>query len=215
LEKYARAREIGRFREQYARAMDAGQPTLECDMPRSRERVCLEAGLRLDINKLRRTGVMPRGLNGEKAGILGVRYPDIGFEQEIHFTSRPRHFGGRQFFFQCPATGRRCYVLWKPPGATRFCSRQAWGGRVAYQSQFTDSTDRAHLAKAKIRARLCDVGGWREPEGWSDPLPPRPKRMREATYARWKARFEEQERKLDEALLEVWRTKWSHLKAFA
>ena len=92
-------------------------------MSRSRSRVPLEAGQRISIDELRRDGLMPRDLNGAKAGTLRVAYPDIGFEQEIVFTSRPRHFGGRQFFFQCPATGRRCSVLWKPPGASRFCSR--------------------------------------------------------------------------------------------
>jgi hypothetical protein len=181
-------------------------------MPRPRERVCLEAGLRLDLNKLRRAGTIPPALDGKKAGSLRVSYPALGFEQEIQFVSRQRHFGGRQFYFQCPATGRPCSVLWKPPGATKFACRQAWRGRVAYQSQFADSTDRAHLAQRKIRARLC-VGNQRESEGRTD-LPPRPKRIRAATYARWKDRFEEQERKLDEALLKVWQTKWSHLKAF-
>jgi hypothetical protein len=57
------------------------------------------------------------------------------------------------------------------------------------------------------------VGGWREPEGWDD-LPPKPKRMRHATYARWEARFDLQEQKLDDALLGAWRARWSHLKAF-
>src|SRR5262249_29311982 len=32
----------------------------------------------------------------------------------------------RQWFFQCPATYRLATVLWKPPGAGRFCSRQTW-----------------------------------------------------------------------------------------
>lgn len=176
-------------------------------MPRYRERVCLEAGLKLDINRLLRDGTIPRTIKDEKAGSLRVRYPD--FEQDIHFVSRPRHFGGRQFYFRCPVTGRPCSVLWKPPGATLFACRQAWNGRVAYQSQFMEPTGRAYLAKAKIRAWLCDVGGWREPEGWED-IPPRPKRMRHATYARWEARFDLQDQRLDEALLGAFRTRWSH-----
>jgi hypothetical protein len=170
---------------------------------RNRRRVYLEAGLKLDINRLFRDGTMPRAMGGEKAGSLRVRYPD--FEQEIQFVSRPRHFGGRQFYFQCPATGKLCSVLWKPPGATRFACRQAWGGQVAYRSQFAEKTARCHLAKDKIRQRL---GG---PDWWDD-MPPRPKRMRAATYARWEARFDLQEQKLDETLLEVFRTRWSHLK---
>jgi hypothetical protein len=150
---------------------------------------------------------MPRPANGEKAGTLSVKYPEIGFEQEIRFTSRPRHYGGRQFFFECPATGRRCYVLWKPPGASRFACRQAWGThRVAYRSQFAEPTSRAHLAKAKIQRRLSD-------KEWCDLLPPKPKWMRARTYARWQERFDEQEKRLDDALLLAWRTRWSCLKA--
>jgi hypothetical protein len=166
---------------------------------RTRKRVCLEAGLKLDINRLLRSGVMPHAMGGEKAGSLRVRYPD--FEQEIQFVSRQRHFGGRQFYFQCPATGRLASVLWKPPGAARFACRQAWGGQVAYQSQFSEETARCHLAKEKIRQRLCG------PDWWDD-MPPRPKRMRTATYTRWEARYELQEQKLDDALLLAWRTRW-------
>jgi hypothetical protein len=174
-------------------------------MSRSRQRYPLEAGQKLDINALRRAGTIPPALNGEKAGSLSVRYPD-GFEQEITFVSRKRHYGGRQFYFVCPVTGRLCSVLWRPPGATRFCSRQAWCRQVAYAVQFADTTDRCHLAKRKICRRLGASDG--------DDFPPRPKRMRARTYAKWEARFEEQEKRLDDALLSAWRTRWAHLKVF-
>jgi hypothetical protein len=87
--------------------------------------------------------------------------------QRIALTSRVRHFGGRQWFFVCPATGRRATVLWKPPGAQRFCSRQTWGRQVAYQSQFQDATNRAHLGKSRIKNRLI---GELDPDEWD--LPP-------------------------------------------
>jgi hypothetical protein len=177
-------------------------------MPRQRQRATLEAGLKLDINALLRDRRMPRGLNGAKAGTLLVKYPD-GFEQEIAFTSRPRHFGGRQFFFQCPATGRLASVLWKPPGATRFCSRHAWPRQVAYQTAQVDRTSRAHIAKAKVRASLG------ADDRWLDDLPPRPKHMRATTYARLEARYELQDEKLDAMLLRLFQTKWAPLlKAF-
>jgi hypothetical protein len=176
-------------------------------MSRPRYRACLQDGQRLDINQLMRDGAMPRDLNGAKAGTLSVRYPEIGFEQEVTFVSRPRHFGGRQFFFECPATGRRCYVLWKPPGATRFCCRQAWGRhRLGYATQFDETTARAHRAKAKI----CRQLGASNP--WDDDFPPKPKRMRWKTYERWRERYEAQQKRLDDALLNVWATKYAHLK---
>src|ERR1700730_10153593 len=85
-------------------------------MSRPRQRYTLEAGQKLDINALLRSGAMRRPANGEKAGSLRVSYPTIGFEQEINFVSRKRNFGGRQYYFLCPATGRLCSVLWKPAG---------------------------------------------------------------------------------------------------
>ena len=174
-------------------------------MSRSRQRVPLESGQRLDINRLRRDGHMAKDLDGAKAGTLRVRYPTIGFEQQIEFVSRQRHFGGRQFYFVCPVTGRLASVLWKPNGATRFASRQAWRGQVAYQSQFADRTNRCHLTKAKIQRRLSK-------DDWSDLLPPRPKRMRHATYAKWETRFDLQDQKLDAMLMRLFLTEWAHLK---
>lgn len=175
-------------------------------MSRSRQRYPLEAGQKLDINQLRRTGVMSRNLNGASAGSLSVRYPEIDFSQEIQFVSRKRHFGGRQFYFVCPVTGRLASVLWRPSGASRFASRQAFGRGVAYTSQFADATNRCHLARDRIRTKLG--------AGWFDDMPPRPKRMRATTYARWEARYDEQEEKLDAMLLRFFRAKWPHLKVF-
>jgi hypothetical protein len=105
---------------------------------------------------------------GREGGFASVKYPDIGFGQTIQFVSRRRHFGGRQFYFKCPATGRPCSVLWKPSGAKQFACRQAWGCKVAYRTQFAEPTSRAHLAKFKIQRRLSA-------EDWADLLPPRPK----------------------------------------
>jgi hypothetical protein len=55
---------------------------------------------------------------------------------------------------------RYASVLWMPPGASRFCSRQAWGRRVAYATQFANPDNRAHIGKAKIKSRLiANAGG--------------------------------------------------------
>jgi hypothetical protein len=118
------------------------------------------------------------------------------FAQQITLVSRPRHYSGRQWFFVCPVTGGLATVLWKPPGASRFCSRQAWGRRVAYRSQFQNAADRAYFSKARIKARLI---GDLNPEDWE--LPPKPKWMRWETYNRYVERFDDYEERLDSAFI--------------
>jgi hypothetical protein len=81
-----------------------------------------------------------------------------------------------------PATvkDRIASVLWKPPGADRFCSRQTWGRQVAYGSQFESPHDRALNAAQDIRYRL----GWKDYASIDDCMPPKPKWMRWRTYER-------------------------------
>jgi len=126
-------------------------------MSRSRVRVCLQDGLRLDLNRLARKGFIkfrtnigPRGIawtNSYWGVVHGVISADMSNQydawlriqigdstQQITLVWRSRHFGGHQWFFLCPVTDRLATVLWKPPGASRFRSRQAWGRQVAYPS---------------------------------------------------------------------------------
>jgi len=187
-------------------------------MHRPRHRVCLQDGLKLDLNQLARQGFIKFGANigargiswsnsrqGEIArGVISadMTNPDsawfrmaVGqFAQQITLVSRPRHFGGRQWFFLCPDTAGLATVLWRPPGASTFCSRQAWGRQVAYRSQFQNASDRAYLGKERIRARLI---GDLDPAEWD--LPPKPKWMRWATYNRYVERFDDYEEMLDKA----------------
>src|SRR6476659_4604311 len=128
-------------------------------MPKPRQRVCLESGLKFDLNKLRRQGlVRPRtkcgavirwtntytgeeiangvitsNMEGTYGGWLRIQLGKL--DQTIILVPKPRHFGGYQWYFVCPAMNRYSSVLWMPPGATRFRSRQAWGRQVAYASQ--------------------------------------------------------------------------------
>jgi hypothetical protein len=187
-------------------------------MPRPRHRVCLQDGLKLDLNQLARQGFIqfgadigPRGIlwSNSHRGVIasGVISADMSkpsdawfriaigrFVQQIALQSRPRRLGGRQWFFLCPLTGDRATVLWKPPGASKFYSRQACGQQVAYRSQFQNASDRAYLGKERIKARLI---------GDLDPaerdLPPKPKWMRWATYNRYVDRFDDYEEMLDKA----------------
>jgi hypothetical protein len=180
-------------------------------MPKPRQRVCLEAGLKLDLNSLiRRQCVNPGSYTwfssiwtnsyGEEIASasftacmvnhygskLRIQMEDM--EQTIFLVAKSRTFGGYQWYFVCPATNCCCSVLWKPPGATHFRSRQGWGRKVAYASQFLDPDNRAHRGKAKIKARLiADLN----PDEWE--LPPKPKWMRWRTYNRYVERFDRYE----------------------
>jgi hypothetical protein len=123
-------------------------------------------------------------------GTLRIQMDDM--EQTVFLTPRPRKLGGYQWYFVCPVINRCCSVLWMPPGAARFCSRQVWGSQVAYASQFLDPINRAHRGKAKIKAILI---GNQDPDEWD--LPPKPKGMRWSTYNRYVERFEKYQAILD------------------
>ena len=198
-------------------------------MPRPRQRACFEAGLKLDINKLAREGLLHPGarfsctyswtnsrtgertasalitaqLQTERAGWFRIQMGEL--DQWIDLVAQPRHFGGRQWYFRSPVTGRRCSVLWMPPGARRFCGRHEWGRQVAYASQFGTPVDRAHRGKARIKARLI---GDCDPDEWD--LPPKPKWMRWQTYNKQVDKFDHYEAMLDalcrQALMRIFRT---------
>jgi hypothetical protein len=189
-------------------------------MPRHRQRVCLQQGLKLDINLLARQGLIVPGsatghhairwVNGDgeviasgwlsadiRSDVEGLLHIQIGeLEQTITLVPLPRHLGGCQWFFLCPVMNCRASVLWLPPGARQFASRHAWPGQVAYSSQFMTPMDRVHLGKERIKRRLI---GELDPEEWD--LPPKPKWMRWKTYHRYVEQFEKYEAALDAAAL--------------
>jgi hypothetical protein len=186
-------------------------------MSRPRARLCLEDGLKLDLNRLARKGFIQPGANigfhgiswthsywgnvasgiisadmsGEPEGWLRIQIGDL--DQWIVLMASPRHFGGRQWYFVCPVTNGLVSVLWKPSRATRFCSRQALGSKVAYQSQFRDATNRAHDGKARIKARLI---GDLNPAAWD--FPPKPKWMRWGTYDHFERQYDRYEGALND-----------------
>jgi hypothetical protein len=191
-------------------------------MARPRHRVRLEDGLKLDLNRLVRHGLARPGLmigpnvirwsytyTGEEiatalitaslenpcAGWLRVQLGNL--DQTIYLQSRPRHFGGRQWYFICPATNERVSVLWKPPGATRFCSRHSWCQQVAYGSHFETPFDRALTGARRLRQQL---GGpeWATIDEFD---PPKPKWMQWRAYDRMIARARAYEAVADERLL--------------
>jgi hypothetical protein len=177
-------------------------------MPKARRRVCLEDGLKLDLNELRRkelvqpgaersvvirwtytytgeeiaNGVITSNMEGTYEGWLRIQLGSL--DQTIILVPKPRYFGGYQWYFVCPVMNRYASVLWMPSGANRFCSRQAWGRQVAYASQFADPDNRAHIGQTKIKSRLiADL----DPDEWA--LPPKPKGMHWRTYNRYVERY--------------------------
>jgi hypothetical protein len=162
----------------------------------------LQGGLHLHVGSLIRRGLFELG---KATGILqwsnastgetvasayisaGVESPNRGWlriqvgqlDQRITLTREPRHFGGGQWYFECPQSWRRCLVLWKPPGANYFACRQRWGRQVAYSSQFATASDRADRGRNRIYRRL-GVPHWGE--GDESEYPPKPKWMRSRIY---------------------------------
>lgn len=154
-------------------------------MPKHAQRVRLESGLKLDVNRLVRRGLTPplgstvtlcssvgqlqrracRDCQPSRGAADCARWGSCtvdmnGRKQRISLEASPRHYGGMKWYFICPVMNRRISVLWMPPGAHTFASRQRWGRQVAYSSQFCDRTDRAHHGKARINARLCAIGSF-------------------------------------------------------
>jgi hypothetical protein len=165
-------------------------------MPRDRQRLTLESGPKLDPAKLIPSGAGKPGRHiqcvltygsgetitailklFEYGGLLEVTFQ--GRHQSFSLVSKPRHFGGLQWYVICSKTGRRVRVLYRPLGAAFFASRHAWGRRAAYVSQFLDPIGRAWRTKAKVKAALL---GNEDPDEWD--LPPKPKGMHWATYER-------------------------------
>ncbi len=138
-------------------------------------------------------------MRGQDEGWFGIQLGDT-LDQRIILIARPRHFGGRQWYFICPYMNQRVSVLWKPPGARYFSCRQEWEGSVAYNSQFSDRIGRAHQGKARINSRLCSIGRF-DPDEWE--FPPKPKWMRWSTYRRAEEQFDRYEAILDEGMAEA------------
>ncbi len=165
----------------------------------------------MDINKLVREGnIWPgqwrsgtltwrRVTSGEEVGSIGYEAnlidPDDAWVR-LHYrqngeprdyrvrleTTRP-NYGGRRWWFRCPATGRRVAKLHSPSGGDIFASRRAYG--LAYRSQREQSHDRALNRTQDIRMKL---GG---SPSLAEPFPDKPKGMWWRTY--WRLRGEAQE----------------------
>ena len=185
-------------------------------MARPRQRVRLEDGLKIDLNKVLREGLGPPGRipwirwkstrageiakgsitirkEGENRGFLKIVLGKL--DQRLDLLAQPRHFGGRQWYFLCPITSKKCSVVWLPPGADRFCSRQAWGKQVAYSTQFEPPFNRAISAREKVKDKLIGKLNRRE---WE--LPSKPKWMRWDTYERLAEKYRFQQGMINQCM---------------
>lgn len=113
-------------------------------------------------------------------------------DQRVEMATTPCRFGGRRWWWVCPATGRRCAKLYLPNGGTRFLGRGPGAYRLPYASQSASPMERSHGRLA----RLCRRLGARY-DCADDPPPPRPKWMRHRTYARMVSEWESEVGRLD------------------
>jgi hypothetical protein len=121
--------------------------------------------------------------------VYGAKGPDgepIDVNEFVPFTYTATRFGGRRCWLQCLACKRRCRVVY---GGRYFRCRQCY--RLAYASQRESYFQRALDQADKIAKRLGDPFGCAfDGSG----LPPKPPRMRWATYRRLEERYEELQR---------------------
>jgi hypothetical protein len=108
---------------------------------------------------------------------------------KVQLSRTEPNYGGCRWWFLCPRTTRRTTRLFLPNGGRHFWSRQAYG--LGYACQREGRFSRLQRKAAALNRQLGGEG-WRT---WADP-PPKPKRMRWATYQR---KYEKWERARERA----------------
>ncbi len=103
--------------------------------------------------------------------------------QAIRLERTACRFGGWRRWFRCPSAtcGRRCAVLYWPPGGEAFACRSCWG--LTYRSRLLTPSDRLYLRRDRVVARLGPVR--------PGDVPPKPRGMQWRTYGRIRAQAEE------------------------
>jgi hypothetical protein len=153
--------------------------SMETKMARHFQRVPLELGLQLNINRLISDGFVQPGrvtqlsdfywlddegdvrataqieanltiTSADNARYGTMRIQANWINQPIHLVGRPRHFGGLQWYFVCPVQNRCVSVLWSLPGRRFFAGRKSLGKQVAYLSQYHPPGARACYSADKL-----------------------------------------------------------------
>jgi hypothetical protein len=173
---------------------------------REGNRIAVEACLSLDINNLRRQGLLGSGVHarwswthdGEEVaslemlvgfGVLhleGVdhRYDARKIDHAVSTTYTSCNYGGSRPWFRCPNCSRRAGKLYMPLGGRHFLCRRCYD--LAYHSQWEEPWWRVRRRASKLWQRL---GG--DPD--DDLIPPRPRGMHCRTYERLIAEAERAE----------------------
>src|SRR5262249_1236406 len=203
-------------------ATPTGEPMGVFGSGRSGGGPTVESASRLDIDALRRHGLIRLGRGGCVIRFSGP-YHDLDVEIETHidgpwngfvrlkyemtdyWTGEPLAvddkiflatsgppFGGLRWWFVCPHLNRRVRKLYLPLGGHHFWSRRAY--ELAYASQRETKYDRALRRARKLRLRL---GG----DPADDEYPDKPPRMRWATYNRLMDRLVAADAVTDEQLI--------------
>jgi len=121
----------------------------------------------------------------------GTEVEDV--EEQVLLVRTAQPLGGERLWFACPGCGRRCAVLY---GGCRFRCRLCVD--APYGSQREAPHERLLRRVQGLRARL----GGDEYASLAMPFPPRPKRMRRASYRRLRARAGRLERAMTAAAAE-------------
>lgn len=105
----------------------------------------------------------------------GASEPWVPVQERIGLERTPCRYGGSRPWFRCPGCGKRRAVLYSVGG--RFRCRGCHD--LAYESTREDVGERARRRADTLRRKLGDTerGPWRG-------VPPKPPRMRWATYQR-------------------------------
>ena len=165
----------------------------------------------IDLAWLRRRGIVPPGWiggrttltwsrGGEKTGSIGVLVQDgglrltyavtahdgtkISVDELVPFAYTATRFGGQRQWLTCIKCGRFCRKIY---GGRYFRCRQCH--RLKYASQNEDSAQRAMQRANRIANRLHDMWGGKTKAEYD--FPPKPKRMRWATYQRLLDQYDE------------------------
>jgi hypothetical protein len=95
---------------------------------------------------------------------------------KVQLAWRQPNYGGRRWFFICPATKKRVMDLYLPEGCREFLSREAYGMR--YRSQREPKWKQKSQAAESLHRELGGNGNWRKY------LPPKKPGMKLKTYMR-------------------------------